>query len=210
MGDGSKHNSIKSNFKSFEINSDYIFCYNSLKTQVPYQVLDEQYRYVTEYNVHPYGSNDISIKLQLKLEQVNRFSSIFFNNKKGKIIFETSNLNIYTKLLNIDKSNLKTGEILISDRVQLDHDVLPTDKYSVWSFSSRMDVLLNKLTSNTKYLILNHVCDITGEIIDIEKLIPKIRKRFSDIKIIVDGTHYMPHRILNIEKWDVDLSLIHI
>jgi selenocysteine lyase/cysteine desulfurase len=208
MGDESKHKSIKSNYKSFEINSNYVFCYNSLKTQVPYQVLDEQYRYITEYNVQPYGSNDISIKLQLQLQQVNRFIDTFFNNKKGKIIFETSNLNIYTKIINNDKSILERGEILISNRLHIGQDILPKDKYSVWNFSSRTDVLLNKLSANTKYVILNHVCDITGEILDIENLVRKIRRRASDIKIIVDGSLYMPHHILKVDKWDVDMYIV--
>ena len=199
---------IKSNFKSFEINSNYVFCNNSISTQIPYQVLDTQYAFMTEYNVNIIGSTDLTMKLQLQLEQVNRFIKMFFNIDSGKIVFETKSFNFFAKLIHRFRKDFENGEIIVSDNMCLDDILLSGFKVIKWKLSNKIDYLIRDISNKTKFIFLSHVCEKTGEIIDLDTLVCKIRQKCPDVKIVVDGTHYMAHKILNVSKWNVDVYLV--
>lgn len=199
---------IKTNFKSFEINSNYVFCNNYILTQIPYQVLDAQYEYITEYNVDTVGSSDLTMKLRLQLEQVNRFIKMFFNVNFGKIVFERQVFYFFAKFINIFKNDFENGEIIVSDSMRLDDTLFSGFKVIEWNLSNKIDNLIRDVSKNTKFIFLNHVCETTGKIIDLDIIVCKIRQICPGVKIIVDGTHYMAHRILNVSKWNVDVYLV--
>jgi selenocysteine lyase/cysteine desulfurase len=199
---------IKTNFKSFEINSNYVFCNNSILTQIPYQVLDTQYTYITEYNVDTLGSTDLTMKLKLQLEQVNRFIKMFFNVHFGKIVFDKQVSSFFAKFKNIFKNDFEKGEIIVSDSMRLDETLFSGCKVIEWDLFNKIDNLIRDLTEKTKFIFLNHVCETTGKIIDLDTIVCKIRLICPNVKIIVDGTHYMAHRILNVSKWNVDVYLV--
>lgn len=69
-------------------------------------------------------------------------------------------------------------------------------------------LLLDKVNSNTKLVVIPHVSNILGNVIDIEYLNNEIKSINPDTKILVDGVAYMPHKLIDVEKYNVDFYVV--
>ena len=66
------------------------------------------------------------------------------------------------------------------------------------------DALSNKVTKETKLIILPHVSNILGNVLDIKYIVNTVKIINPEIKILVDGVAYLPHRLIDVEDLGVD------
>lgn len=208
--------------------SKYIFCDNAGGSQIPRQVINRVNNFIENNYVQPHANNKFSKMVTNNIKEFNNITDIILNNKNGKISFGSSCSQLtYNFSKSIEKYLKKTnGEIIISDfnhescitpfkRIANNNDILinywsidynitnQTNKYSI-NYNSLLDMINNK----TSLVILPHVSNIMGNIIDIKYLSKEIKKINPETKIFVDGVAYLPHNIVDVQDFDIDYYVI--
>ena len=194
-----------------------IFCDNAAGSQVPIQVINSFTNFVKDNYVQPHATNLLSKKLTNKLNEIDYIINTIFNNKNGKIIYGTSCSQVVYNLANSLESHLssKQGNIILTD---FNHEscVTPFERISkrnnidlnFWSldenYKINYDKLFEKVNNETSLIVLPHVSNILGNILDIKLLNKKIKEINSNTKVLVDGVAYMPHGIIDVEDYDID------
>ena len=64
------------------------------------------------------------------------------------------------------------------------------------------------INSKTRLVVIPHVSNILGNILDIKTIVKKIREKNCNTKIIVDGVAYMAHGIIDVTDLDVDFYIV--
>lgn len=70
------------------------------------------------------------------------------------------------------------------------------------------DKLYSMITSKTRIVVIPHVSNILGNILDIKTMTSEIRKKNPKTKIMVDGVAYMAHGPIDVTDLDVDFYLV--
>ena len=70
------------------------------------------------------------------------------------------------------------------------------------------DKLYSMITSKTRLVVLPHVSNILGNILDIKTIIKEIKKKNPATKVMVDGVAYMAHGPIDVTDMDVDFYLV--
>lgn len=70
------------------------------------------------------------------------------------------------------------------------------------------ETLFDMITPETSLVLLTHVCSVTGVLFDINYMTMMIKMINSKARVMVDGTYFMPHDILDVEEWDVDYYFV--
>lgn len=70
------------------------------------------------------------------------------------------------------------------------------------------DKLYSMITKRTRLVVIPHVSNILGNILDIETIVKQIREKNANTKVIVDGVAYMAHGPIDVTKMDVDFYLV--
>lgn len=66
------------------------------------------------------------------------------------------------------------------------------------------NTLLEKVNINTSLVVLPHVSNILGNVLDIKYLTNEIKKKNNNTKVLVDGVAYMPHGLIDVTSYNVD------
>lgn len=221
---------MKKFFPSLHRYKNMIFADNAGGSQVPEHVYNSLTSFIVNNYVQPGASNFLSKKITNKLEDINNITNIFFNNKNGKIIYGGSCTQLVYNLSQSMENYLKTnkkinkGEIILPN---FSHEscVSPferiakkNDLHILWweldlkdssnKFKINYIDLLNKVNENTSLVVLPHVSNILGNILDIKYLIDEIKKINNDTKVLVDGVAYFPHGLLDVDTLNVDYYVI--
>ena len=77
------------------------------------------------------------------------------------------------------------------------------DKYTI-----NYEKLYNMINKKTRIVVIPHVSNILGNILDIKTIISEIRKKNPATKIMVDGVAYMAHGPIDVTDLDVDFYLV--
>ena len=64
------------------------------------------------------------------------------------------------------------------------------------------------ITSKTRLVVIPHVSNILGNILDIKEIVREIRKINKNTKVMVDGVAYMAHGPIDVTEMDVDFYLV--
>lgn len=191
-------------FKMFQLYPNSVFCFNSSLSMIPEQVIKEQEQYTCEYLTKPYMNTNSSLRLETQLLQIQRFIKILHNNVNGEIVFDSSISSILHKILISEKHSCK----IVIDSSYINESIFSSFDTTVWYYSENKKTILSLVSIDTKFVFLSHVCKITGNILDIERTIAIIRIKNQNVKIVIDGSLYVPHRQIDVEKWKVDYYLI--
>lgn len=70
------------------------------------------------------------------------------------------------------------------------------------------DKLYSMITSKTRLVVLPHVSNILGNVLDIKTIVKEIRKKNKSTKVMVDGVAYMAHGPIDVTEMDVDFYLV--
>ena len=205
---------------------NYIFCDNAGGSQVPKQVYNAFTEFLTNNYVQPYGNNILSQKITKSLEEIHYITNTILNNQKGQIAYGSSCSQLVYNLAHAMGDELiaeKNNEIILTD---FSHEacVSPFERLAIknnlkvhwWSLknskSNKYEInsndLLSKVNENTKLVVLPHVSNILGNVIDVKELTKSIKEINNDTKVLVDGVAYLPHGIVDVDDYGVDYYVV--
>jgi selenocysteine lyase/cysteine desulfurase len=203
-----------------------IFCDNAGGSQVPKQVYNAFTEFLTNNYVQPYGNNILSQKITKSLEEIHYITNTILNNQKGQIAYGSSCSQLVYNLAHAMENELileKNNEIILTD---FSHEacVSPFERLAIkndlklhwWSLknskSNKYEInstdLLSKVNENTKLVVIPHVSNILGNVIDVKELTKSIKEINNDTKVLVDGVAYLPHGIVDVDDYDVDYYVV--
>tara|TARA_B100000497_G_C7689177_1_gene418491 strand:- start:531 stop:2462 length:1932 start_codon:yes stop_codon:yes gene_type:complete len=219
---------MKKFFPALNKNKNLIFADNAGGSQVPEQVLNSVNNSLINCYSQPTSNNIIGKNLTANLDNINDFVNTLYNNKNGLIIYGGSCTQIVYNLSNSMENYLKVnnGEIILPN---FSHEscVSPFERIAkkndlqvLWwnlevnnetniennleKYKIDYNTLLNLVNNNTKLVVLPHVSNILGNVLDIKYLISEIKKKNSVTKVLVDGVAYMPHGLIDVTSYNVD------
>ena len=211
-------------FPSLKKYSNLIFCDNAGGSQIPIQVLNSTNKILINNYVQPNANNILSRKITDDFNNIKNITNIIFNNKKnGDLVFGSSASQLFYNLANsIDKSLILNKNIILPN---FSHEscVCPFERIfkqngsegKWWEIKKKndninliYDDLLEKIDDKTSIIVLPHVSNILGNVLDIEFISKEIKAINSNIKILVDGVAYFPHDSIDINSYDIDFYCI--
>ena len=188
-----------------------IYFENSGGTQIPTQVSNNVIDFIQNNYVQPGGFTKKSRKTAEIVTKSRDFVNKLINNKKGKIMFSSSAtqiaLNVSTSL-----SFEENDEIILTN---FSHESaigcfekIKNIKIKWWKIKSDFKIdyqeLFNLVNEKTKLIVLTHVSNVVGNILNIKMITEKIREINKECKIYVDGVAYLAHGIIDVQDWDID------
>ena len=188
---------------------------NAGGTQLPIQVLEKITNFLKNTYVQPCGYSIQSILNTKMIEQAKNFVSIMMNNRNGNIILGPSATQIAS---NVSKSLVfhDSDEIIVSsfshESAISTFENISNVNIKYWNVDHDLNYDINKLTSlisnKTKLIVIPHVSNILGNILDIKSIISKIKCIDENIKVYVDGVAYLPHNIIDVCDYNADFYVV--
>ena len=217
---------MKKFFPSLKKYPNHIFCNNAGGSQIPEHILNHNYNFLINNYVQPSGKDILSKSHINEIDNAKKIVNIIFNNNKGHIVYGGSCTQLIYNLANSMENYLKIkkGNIILSD---FNHEacVTPFERIAkknnidlqYWSLNKedinnkyKIDYndLLSKVNINTSLVVLPHVSNILGNILDINYLNKEIKKINPETKVLVDGVAYLPHGLVDVEDFDCDFYVV--
>lgn len=197
------------------LKKDFIFMDNAGGSQVLGRVVDRITDYFLNYNVQLGGSYEVSANAAKQLKEVHLQLASYINaNRTDEVVVGTSTTMLLRILsLTLSQQWKQGDEVIISNS---DHEanvscwtdlekkgiVIKTWKVNPETFEFDLDDLRNLLTERTKLVAVVHASNILGTINPIKEF-AKIAHEAGAL-ICVDGVAYAPHRMIDVQDWDVD------
>ncbi len=192
-----------------------VFMDNAGGSQTVRHAMEAIVKYLTEYDVQLGASYATSVAAAKQLEQATQAIQTFVNAEhKEEVIVGASS----TALVRIMSLCLAQGwqhgdEVIITD---VDHEAnraawLDLQKQGIviktWQIRTdtaelHTDDLLPLLSTKTKLVCFTHVSNILGTINPITEWTKLIHNQGA--MVFVDGVAYAPHRLIDVQAWDVD------
>jgi selenocysteine lyase/cysteine desulfurase len=217
---------MKRFFPTLNKYSNYIFCNNASNSQLPEHVLNANHHFLINNYVEPETNNILSKSLTAHIKEAKKIVNIIFNNKHGHIVYGGSCTQLIYNLANSMEKYLKikNGEIILADfnhescitpfeRIATKNNAIlrywslnkddPDNKYKIC-----YDDLLKNINCNTSLVVLPHVSNILGNVLDIYYLNKEIKKINPDTKLLVDGVSLMPHGLINVDYFGCDFYVV--
>ena len=176
-----------------------IFADNAAGSQLPEQVFNSFNNSLIDSYVQPIGNSILNKKLENNLDIINHFVNTLYNNKNGDIIYGGSCTQLIYNLSHSMENYLKVnkGEIILPnfshescvspfERIANKNNLvlhwwnLEINDNNNTKYKINYDTLLEKINNNTRLVVLPHVSNILGNILDIKYLISEIK-----IKIVI-------------------------
>lgn len=212
-------------FPSLNKYSNYIFCDNAGGSQIPSHVLNNFEKFITNNYVQPKGNTILSKNMNNQLDNVRNIIDILLNNKRGTIVFGGSCTQLTYNLANSMENYLKIKDSnFILSNFSHEACISPFERIAKknnlhikwWctinnennNYKIDYNELLNMVDINTQLVVIPHVSNILGNIIDIKFIINEIKKKNSNTKILVDGVAYMPHGVIDVDYYNVDYYIV--
>lgn len=202
------------NFPSLLKYPDLTFCDNAGGTQLPKQVISRVNNLLENNYVQPFYNNVLSNKLKDDLNDIRETTEIILNIKQGNIVYGNSATQLVYTLANSLTINNYDKVIL----TEFAHSAMITpfirrfNHVDFWNFTETSHIeynkLIDKIDQSTTLVVLPHVSNILGNIIDIKYLSAIIKEKNKNTKILVDGVAYMPHGIIDIDSYNIDYYVV--
>lgn len=214
---------IREDFK-FLNKKDVVYLDSSSTSLKPNFVIDEINNYYENFPLnYGRGNSKYTLKINKKIAETREIIKEFINATSiDEIIFtsgatESSNLLAYSYgLLNLNDND----EILLC---QEDHKstVLPWKNIKNILEKRNVDIklkeilidyegdykeedLLNKVNEKTKVVVLTHIHNMYGLEMDINKIVPLVKEKNKDCKIILDASQSIGHIKVDVQELNVD------
>ncbi len=206
-------NSVRSNFPG--LLGEWTFFDNAGGTQVAKQVGEKIVDYLYNTNVQLGASYEVSQKSEARVNNAQKQWSEAINAKhQSEVIFGSSTTAL---LQNLSRSLVQTfnpgDEVIYTNS---DHEanigpwiemakhgiVVKTWNVNPDSLKLELDDLAQIITDKTKLVALTHVSNVIGTINSIKEIAKFIHDRGA--KVCVDGVAYAPHRLIDVQLWNVD------
>lgn len=216
---------VKIDFPIFK-NSDAVYFDSSATTQKPQCVIDTILSYYTKYcaNVGR-GSYSWANKAGNEVEKARQKVASFIGVNPDEVFFtsgatDASNLISYGYgLKNLHsgdeimycqddhKSTYKPWENIIKILTDYGNKKITVKNILIDAEGDyKEDDLIEKITENTKIIVLTHIHNTYGLEMDIDKIVPRIREKNPCTKVVLDCSQSVGHIPVNLQKLDVDFA----
>ncbi len=215
---------VKADFPIFK-NSDVVYFDNSATTQKPQCVIDATQNYSLNFCANiGRGSYSWANKAGAEVKKARQKIASFIGANVDEIFFtsgatDASNLIAYgygLKNLNTDdeimyclddhKSTYQPWKNLVKNLEHFGKKVAVKNILIDTEGDYKEDDLVDKITPKTKVVILTHIHNTYGLEMDIEKIVPLIRAKNPDTKIVLDCSQSVGHIPVDVHKLDVDFA----
>jgi len=194
---------------------DFIFMDNAGGSQILGGVAERIQQYYLQYNVQLGGSYKVSAEAAEEFKKVHKTLANYINAKRIEEVIVGPSTTMLLRILSLSLSQQwKPGdEVIVSNS---DHEanvscwtdlakkgiVIKTWKVNPETFEFELDDLKALLTEKTKLVAVVHASNILGTINPIKSFAKVVHK--AGALICVDGVAYAPHRMIDVQDWDVD------
>lgn len=193
---------MRNYFPALNKYKNIIFCENAGGSQIPQQVLNSLYNFVTNNYVQPYANNILSEKITKNIQNIKNITNTIFNNKSGTIVYASSctqnvynfanSIDNYLNNTNINTSKNNYANIILSD---FSHESCTTPFERI-AKKNNIDIKWWSLICDKK---TNNDDSIKKYIIDYDSLINKVN---NNTKLVV-----LPH-VSNILGNEIDVKYL--
>tara|TARA_B100000965_G_C19587986_1_gene756671 strand:- start:795 stop:2000 length:1206 start_codon:yes stop_codon:yes gene_type:complete len=210
-------NNIKDKFPIYKKNPNLVFldtAASALKPESVIKSISDCYSY--EYsNVHR-GIYSLSSNITKKFEEVRDKTAKFISAESGENIIFTKSA---TEAINLvaetySKKFLSSGDEVLISYLEHHANIVPWQMAAIkYGFkvvaadiskngSLNIDDLINKINSNTKFISLTHMSNVTGSITNFEKISKIANKK--NIPLLIDGCQHVAHKKINMDDLNCD------
>jgi selenocysteine lyase/cysteine desulfurase len=200
---------IRNSYPSLNTVENKIFCNNGERTQIQIQVIRKINEFFIQYNISDKCLHEDAYRVNISLQKVKMFVNELINNVNGKVEYGAS---LYQLAYNLSSSlplyvypNVVICDLC--DNSVLNYIIPLTTRMKCWCHKNYIhdyNDLFELIDKDTTMVILPHVSKVTGTIMDLEYIVKYIRSANTKIKVMVDGTAYIPHRCVDVAYLDVD------
>ncbi len=192
-----------------------IFMDNAGGSQTVRHAMDAIVKYLTDYDVQLGASYATSVMASKQLEQATQAIQTYVNAERVEEVIVGASSTALVRILSLCLAQgWQAGdEVIITD---VDHEAnraawLDLQKQGLviktWcirpeTFELHTDDLLALMTNKTQLVCFTHVSNILGSINPISKWTELIHDHGA--RVFVDGVAYAPHRLIDVQAWDVD------
>lgn len=207
------------------LKKDIVYLDSSSTTQKPQCVIDEINNYYLEYCANTGRGNYEWVRiLNKKIKDVRNKVANFINADDDEIVFtanatDSSNLIAYSYGLN----NLKDNDEIVYCKDDHKSTIFPLiniinilEKFNVKIRTKEIlidtegdykeDDLISKINEKTKIVVLTHIHNVYGLEMDIKLIVPRIREKNPNCKIILDCSQSVGHIKVDVKELDVDFA----
>jgi len=218
-----KFEDIKKDFPALSQNIVYLD--SSSTTQKPKCVIDAVNDYYSKHCSNSgRGNYEWTRITNNKIKEVRNKVAQFINADESEIVFtsgatESSNLIAYSYGLNC----LKNGDEILFCSDDHKSTILPwinvmniLKKFGIEASSNEIlidkegdykeDDLISKITDKTKVVVLTHIHNVYGLEMDINVIVPRIKEKNSNCKIVLDCSQSVSHIKVDVKKLDIDFA----
>ena len=205
---------IKSKFPVFKNNPNLVFLDTAASSLKVNQMIDATNNcYTNQYaNIHR-GNYELSSKLTRNYEHSRKKVADYLNVSSKNIIFvksATEGINLISSCMS--KSYFNKGDEIILSYLEHHANLIPwhllNNQIKIIPLNIneigeiQYEDLNDKINSKTKLITLTHMSNVTGSIIDVEK-VKEISKK-KNIPLLLDGCQFAPHKKVNLNELDPD------
>tara|TARA_B110000858_G_scaffold57183_2_gene66667 strand:- start:4447 stop:6315 length:1869 start_codon:yes stop_codon:yes gene_type:complete len=193
-----------------------IFCDNAGGTQIPIQVINTVKNFISSTYVQPFYNNILSNKVNGYMIRIETVVRQILNHNSGKIIFGNSASQLSYILSNGLLKNYRENDNIILAEFSHESMITPFEKLvekkniKYWKFERKIDYndLFSLIDNSTRLIVIPHVSNILGNVLDIEYISKKVKSINNETHILVDGVAYIPHGIIDIDKYNIDYYIV--
>ncbi|KAG6917876.1 hypothetical protein DXG01_000646 [Tephrocybe rancida] len=215
------------------LNSGYIFADNAGGSQVTQSVVDRISDYLINTNVQLGADYSVSIESTRRsmVEAPTEAAKLFNAKSPSEIVFSHSSTMNLDNLSRALESDIKPGDEFI---ITTEHEAnvgpwkklaartgavlkvwkaTPTVADNPYSLKLKIKELLPLVTSKTRIVAFTACSNILGSIVPVKEVVAAVRadaeqKGAPKVEISVDCVAYSPHRLVNVQDWNVDFAVL--
>lgn len=191
-----------------------VYCNNAGGSQMLDSVIDYMTMYMKNYHVQLDSVNKVGDIANDLVKEAKQFANILMNNLDGFIEYGCSTTQLVRNVSTALPDNVYNEVVLCTalhySMITPFENKAKTLKWWIpnQKFSFEFSDLMKLITKDTSMLVIPHVSNITGVVFDIEYIVLCAKKINPKITILVDGVSYLPHDIIDVYKWDIDLYFV--
>ncbi|WP_045392114.1 aminotransferase class V-fold PLP-dependent enzyme [Falsirhodobacter sp. alg1] len=197
------------------LTDDWVFFDNAGGAQIAKPALDRMTEFLTHRNVQIGGSYAVSQSAAEALLKGRQAAATLVNAARAEeIVFGASTTVLMGNLMQAMRSQFSEGDEVIVTMADHESNIGPWTRLAefgvtikVWPLNAEtMDLQLSDLeplmTDRTRLVCVTHVSNILGQVHPVGDFARFIHDRGA--LICVDAVAYAPHRLIDVQAWDVD------
>ena len=191
-----------------------LYCNNAGGSQMLNSVIDYMTMYMQKYHVQLNCENEVGDDANNLVKEAKQFVDILINNTDGNVEYGCSTTQL-ARNLSHSVPNTFYEEVVLCTALHYSM-ITPFEtkaKNVKWwipnqNFSFDYYDLFRLISKNTTMIVIPHVSNITGVVFNLDYIVSCIKNINDKVKIFVDGVSYLPHDVIDVNKWQVDFYFI--